>query len=126
MEEASIKVEKTNFIINNVAKSGVRIGVGSLIIEAVELDIADQWDFMELAGSQIDNQAWVNVALLAASVISINGIPQPSALKTRETIRSILRRLGSEGLEALRVAFGEDPADVKDHEMLDEAIAAGN
>ncbi len=126
MEEASIKVEKTNFVINNVARSGVRVGVGNLIIEAVDLDIADQWDFMELAGSQIDNQAWVNVALLAASVISINGTPQPSALKTRETIRSILRRLGSEGLEALRVAFGEDPADVKGHEMLDEAIAAGN
>ncbi len=126
MQEASIRVEKTDFIINNVSKSGVRVGVGSLIIEAIELDMADQWDFMELAGSQIDNQAWVNVALLAASVISINGTPQPSALKTRETIRSILRKLGPEGLEALQVAFGEDPADIKEHEMLDEAIAAGN
>ena len=75
--------------------------------------MADQWDFLEMAGGQIDNNAWINTGLLAASVISIDGIPQPLNVKSREHIRQILRRIGPRGLDALHVAFNLPASDVE-------------
>ncbi len=96
-----------------------------MAIEGVRLDMAEQWDFMEIAGSAIDNQAWVNTALLAASVISINGVPEPSGAKSREHLRRILKRIGEEGLDALSAAFETEEQNHESERRAGEQ-AAGN
>ena len=85
--------------------------------------MADQWDFLEIAGRQLDNEPWVNTALLACSVIGIDGLPLPSGVKSRDEIRRILRKLGEDGLDALQVAF-EKPGTSLTTE--DDETAAGN
>ena len=112
--------------INNISRAVVRVTVDGHVIEAVELDMADQWDFMEMAGAQLDNQAWVNTALLAASVISIDGVPQPFGAKTRDGIRQILRKIGAPGLDALHAAFRVDEDESDQNTVAEEARAAGN
>ena len=98
-------IENIQVVINNVKRDAVRVKVDGHVIEAVELDMADQWDFMELAGAQLENHAWVNTALIAASVVSIDGVPQLAAAKTRDQIRQVLRKIGVNGVDALHMAF---------------------
>jgi hypothetical protein len=120
-------ITRSRSTINRVERDCVKITTSALVIDAVELDMADQWDFMELAGPQLDNEAWVNTALLAASVIAIDGMPVPSGPKSREGIRQVLRKLGPVGLDALQAAFAEPADDRAERRRVDEeATAAGN
>ena len=124
--EVGWTIHRSTSTINGVVRAAVRIEVDGHVIEAVELDMADQWDFMEMAGPQIDNDAWVNTALLASAVISIDGLPQPAAAKTRDGIRQILRKIGARGVDALHVAFSEAPAASDASRQRQEASASGN
>ncbi len=110
--------------INGEHRDGYRIRTISHTFEAIELDMAEQWDFLELAGKQIDNEAWVNVAILAAAVISIDGVPIPAGTRTRETLRQVLRKIGEEGLTGLQTAF-QDLPEAEGQTALEES-AAGN
>lgn len=98
-------IERSVRTINAESREVIRILFSGRVIEAMELDMADQWDFMEIAGRQLDNEPWVNTALLACSVIAIDGLPVPSGIKSRDEIRRILRKLGEDGLDALQLAF---------------------
>ena len=100
-------IERLTREINGERRDVVRVVFAGRSVEAVKLDMAEQWDFMEVAGAAIDNEAWVNTALIAASVISIDGVPEPSGAKSREHMRRILKRIGEAGVEALAVAFDE-------------------
>lgn len=115
-------VEKSARMINGQMRDVMRISFDARTIDAMELDMADQWDFMEIAGRQLDNEPWVNTALLACSVIGIDGLPMPSGVKNRDDIRRVLRKLGEDGLDALQIAF-EKPAAVTTDS---DETAAGN
>ena len=104
------RVERELRELNGTSREVARVHFGGRVVEAVTLDMADQWDFMEIAGRQLDNEAWVNTALLAWSVIAIDGVPIPAGAKSRDDIRRILRKLEEEGVEALQRAFGAAPA----------------
>ena len=67
----------------------------------------------------------MNTALLAASVISIGGVPEPAGAKSREQLRRVLKKIGEAGLDALSAAFAGDDRDeaVEDRETEQ---AAGN
>lgn len=116
------KIEKSARTINGQVRDVMHITFDARVIEAMELDMADQWDFMEVAGRQLDNEPWVNTALLACSVIGIDGLPMPSGVKSRDDIRRVLRKLGEDGLDALQVAF-EKPAELNSES---DETAAGN
>lgn len=103
-------VEREMRELNGITREVTRVRLDGRVIEAVTLDMADQWDFMEIAGRQLDNEAWVNTALLAWSVIAIDGVPIPAGARSRDDIRRILRKLGEAGIEALQSAFGTAPA----------------
>ena len=109
--------------LNGERREIVRIDVAGQVIEAVRLDMAEQWDFMEIAGHQIDNEVWVNTALLASSVISIDGVPEPMSGRTREQLRRVLKKIGEAGIDALSIAF-DDPEPAGSAAEL--AAAAGN
>ena len=121
--KAPIGVERLEREINGERREVLRVTASGRVIDAVRLDMAEQWDFMEIAGTAIDNPAWVNTALLAASVISIDGVPEPGGARTREHLRRVLKKIGEAGVDALCVALDEaaDPADAQALEQ-----AAGN
>ena len=114
-------IERSVRTINGEQREVLRIIFSGRLIEAIELDMADQWDFMEIAGRQLDNQPWVNTALLACSVIGIDGLPVPGGIKSRDEIRRILRKLGEDGLDALQAAF-EVPVDPLSIEESETAL----
>ena len=121
-----IGVERLEREINGERREVRRVTTpAGMAIEGVRLDMAEQWDFMEIAGPSIDNQAWVNTALLAASVISINGVPEPSGAKSRDHLRRILKKIGEDGLDALSAAFETEERD-PEVERCAEEQAAGN
>ena len=119
-------VERLERDINGERREVLRVATpAGLVIDSVRLDMAEQWDFMEIAGASIDNQAWVNTALLAASVISINGVPEPSGAKSREHLRRILKKIGEDGLDALSAAFQAEEQDPESERRAVEQ-ASGN
>ena len=119
-------VERLEREINGERRGVLRVTTPKgLVIEGIRLDMAEQWDFMEIAGASIDNQAWVNTALLAASVISINGVPEPSGAKSRDHLRRVLKKIGEDGLDALSAAFEtDDPEAEVERRAMEQA--AGN
>lgn len=74
-------------------------------IEAKKLDMADQWDVMELVGSGDPGRGWIAIALVAASVVSIDGRPVDPGDLSREGLRVVLRNLAEDGLDAVREAL---------------------
>jgi hypothetical protein len=67
------------------------------------------------------NQAWLGVASLALSVLSIDDLPIPTPTSEAQ-IEAIVVRLGDEGLVAVADAFGSDEA--ANHSAVSES--AGN
>ena len=116
-------VEKSIRVINGQTRDVLRIAFDGRVIEAMELDVADQWDFLEIAGRQLDNEPWVNTALLACSVISIDGLPLMGGVKSRDEIRKVLRKLGQDGLDALQIALDKPPVPLA---AENEEMAVGN
>lgn len=116
-------VESFTLTINGEKRSAWRVKSREHTIEAVELDMAEQWDFLEVAGVNIENEAWLNIGLLAASVVSIDGLPVPAGPKTRDGLRHVLKKIGEDGIEALQFAFRELP---DDSAAAVEASAEGN
>lgn len=121
-----MSVERFEREINGERRAVVRVVAGGRVIEAVRLDMAEQWDFLEIAGSEVDNEAWMNTGLLAASVIAIDGVPEPSGAKSREQLRRILKRIGEAGVDALCNAFERESASGETAREHAAAVAAGN
>jgi hypothetical protein len=105
------QIDRSVRTINGDEREVLRIAFNGRVVEAVELDMADQWDFMELAGRQIDNDPWVSTALLACSVIAIDGLPCPRGVRSRDDVRRILRKLGEDGVDAVQAALETSPRD---------------
>lgn len=79
-----------------------------------EIGPMEQIDLFEAAGDQSNNSPWVGMAILAASVTDIDGIPMP-APRSKNNIRAALKTLGTEGVaavaKALRPSVPEETTD---------------
>jgi hypothetical protein len=76
-----------------------------------------QLDLFEAAGDQSNNSPWIGMAILAASVSDIDGVPRPFPMR-KQDIRAALSVLGSEGVAAVAKALKPE-----DTEALDLATA---
>lgn len=72
-----------------------------------ELGPVEQIDLFEAAGEQSGNNSWIGMAIIAACVIDIDGVPVPFP-HNKTSIRGLLKRLGSEGVSAAAKALRED------------------
>ena len=70
-----------------------------------ELDIGDQFDIAEIAGDGA-SQTWQAMALIAKSVMSVDGVTVPPSM-TKQQIRTTLVRVGTEGLSAIARASSQ-------------------
>jgi len=93
--------------VNGVLTSTHHVTFGSPLrqVEFKTLDMADFWDLSELTGAS-ENKVWSNMALIAASVITIDAVPIVGGM-TRENLRVVLRKLGTDGLQAVQQALGD-------------------
>ncbi len=72
------------------------------------MDPADQLDFFEAcSGGRSSNAAWVTMAMWSASCVAIDGVPVVMPTSP-EGIKGLARKLGHEGLAAIRIALDDD------------------
>ena len=70
-------------------------------LTARKLSALDKLRLLKAAGPVLsDNQAWLGVAMLAASVVDIDGVPVPIPA-TEQQIEALVGRLGDAGLDAV-------------------------
>jgi hypothetical protein len=95
-------------------------------MELKPLTLGDQFDLAEVTGPNAANAVWVNMATVAASVYSFDGIPLPCGF-SRDNLKTKLNRIGMDGLRAGMLALngyrgaGEVVADPDDAK-----VAVGN
>lgn len=78
-------------------------------IVARKLNALDKLRLLKAAGPILsENQAWLGVAMLAASVVEIDGIPAPMPV-TEQQIESLVAKLGDAGLDAIAGALAAPP-----------------
>lgn len=71
------------------------------------MDPADMLDLSEAAGELSTNAGWMQRAMVAASLVEIDGVPVPMP-STKEEVRALSRKIGNVGfVAAARVLFGE-------------------
>lgn len=63
------------------------------------IDPGQMLDLMEAAGTASDNRAWMQYALMVASVASIDGVPMPAAANKRD-VRANAVMIGHDGIAA--------------------------
>ncbi len=69
------------------------------------LNALDKLRLLKAAGPVLsENQAWLGVAMLAASVVEIDGVPVPMPA-TEQQIEGLVGRLGDPGLDAVASAL---------------------
>lgn len=95
------------------------------IIEIRRVDMGDQFDLVEIAGSQVDNDVWLSLAIVALSVQTIDGIPVPHGTLTKATLRNTLKQIGPLGVRAVRRALLEIDGS-GNSAPVDQKAAAGN
>jgi hypothetical protein len=67
----------------------------------------DRLRLLKAAGPELSqNDAWLNMAALAISVVEINGIPRPTPATERQ-VESSVAELGDRGLQAVSEALSE-------------------
>ena len=92
----------------------------SLVIK--RLNALDRLRLLKAAGPDLSqNDAWLNVAALAMSVVSVNGIPRAAPVSERQVEQAVLE-LGDEGLDAIAGVLRS----IMDESLLFEGIPAGN
>ena len=70
-----------------------------------KLNALDKLRLLKAAGALLsENQAWLGVAMLAASVIEIDGVPVPMPV-TEQQIEALVGRLGDPGLDGVAAAL---------------------
>jgi hypothetical protein len=65
-----------------------------------ELDLVDQFDLLEISGEASGNAAWMGMAMVAASLREIDGMPVPKATQ-KAHLRVNLKRIPPLGLRAI-------------------------
>lgn len=96
-------------------KSIVTFGSPARTAEVVDLDMGAQFDLAEVTGGiPGDNMEYRNLAYIAASVITLDGVPIPSMQGvTKRLLRNTLTKLGPDGTRAVGAVvagFAADPA----------------
>jgi hypothetical protein len=91
-------------------------------LEARRLTMGDQFDLAEAMPGDA-NRLWTSMALVAASIVSIDGVPVPPG-KTKRDLRNILDKLGEDGVAAANAALAE--ADVSDDAEAAHRAQVGN
>jgi len=83
---------------------------------ARRLNALDKLRLLKAAGPTLsENQAWLGVAMLAASVVEIDGVPLPLPT-TEQQIEGLVGRLGDDGLDAVAALLAG-----REHTCLDMA-----
>ena len=97
---------KSSVRINGANREVVKLtAVSGRQFEVVPFDVVEQWDFMELAGTNAGNAPWITTAMFVNMVSEIDGQAVPGGSYTRERTRVLLRRLGTDGLNAVSEYF---------------------
>jgi hypothetical protein len=73
------------------------------VLEIRRVDMGDQFDLAEIAGAAVENSVWLQLAIVAMSVQSIDGTPEKRSL-TKMALRSVLTKIGTLGVQAVREA----------------------
>ncbi len=69
------------------------------------LNALDKLRLLRVAGPALsENQAWLGIAMLAASVVEFQGVPVPMPV-TEQQIEAIVSRIGDTGLDAIADAL---------------------
>lgn len=84
-------------------------------INVLELGALQLLDLFEAAGDNGNTQLWLGMAMQASAVTEIDGIPVPFP-RNRDDIRAAVKRLGTEGLAAVRTALS--PAETQATETV--------
>jgi hypothetical protein len=72
------------------------------------INALDRLRLLKAAGPELShNDAWLNMAALAISVVDINGIPRPTPINERQ-VESAVSELGDGGLDAIAEALTGD------------------
>jgi hypothetical protein len=72
------------------------------------INALDRLRLLKAAGPELsDNDAWLNMAALAISVVEMNGIPFPTPTNERQ-VESSVSALGDQGLQAVADALGQE------------------
>ena len=87
-----------------------------------QIQALDRLRLLKAAGAELSqNDAWLNVAALAISVIEIDGTPRAAPVNERQ-IEMAVSELGDAGLEAVAKALN----DQKNESFLFEGTPEGN
>ena len=94
------------------------------ILEFKVLDLMEEMDLIEAAGSPTPPDRWMQYATLAATVRSINGVPRPYPTN-RKMIRDQVQVVGSAGVSAViaALASGDLPETVVDALTGENSVA---
>jgi hypothetical protein len=100
-------VTPTDIIVSNANKSlEVSDALGRRLMIR-RLNALDRLRLLKAAGPELSqNDAWLNMAGLACSVIEINGAPRPTPINERQ-IEAAVTELGDTGLQATADALNE-------------------
>jgi hypothetical protein len=72
------------------------------------INALDRLRLLKAAGPELsDNDAWLNMAALAISVVEINGVPFPTPVNERQ-VESAVSTLGDQGLQAVADVLGQE------------------
>lgn len=99
------------------------------VVEVRRVDMGDQFDLAEIAGPAVENGVWLSLAIVAMSVQTIDGTPQPRGTINKAVLRRTLVALGPTGVRAIRRASNtfDAGAAVDDAEAAERSkAAAGN
>ena len=96
----------------------VQFGEPRRTIQLRRLDVADEWDLVEIAAGAGQNAQWLMMARAAASVVSVDGaamIPGAGGL-SRLHLRNVMQAVGNHGLNAVIAATaGLEPKALADN-----------
>ncbi len=79
--------------------------VQSIVVKP--LNLGEQWDLAEITGTNAGNDTFQNMAYTAASVMQFGDVPVMPPRFNRNNLRTVLTRLGLDGLRAVSRALSE-------------------
>ncbi len=121
----SSKPSKAKTIMGGVSYETMEVTFGDPVRSMVirRLDVADEWDLAEVAGTTGGNEQWLLIARAAAAVITVDGAAAfpGSGGMTRRHLRGVMQTVGTHGINAAIAAMAGLRAP-----LADDAAIAGN
>lgn len=105
-------ITPTDIIVSNANKTSAVIDQLGRKLTIRHINALDRLRLLKAAGPELSqNDAWLNMAALAISVVEINGIPRPTPTNERQ-VESTVSELGDCGLHAIAEALttNDEPA----------------